>query len=237
MGLGALTYALHRDVRPGMVVVTDLNQDRLDRAAALFPPAQVKEEEGIDLRFVNTGTMADPAAELRELTGGTGFDDVLCYAPVGAVVELSSAVLGRDGCLNFFAGPTDRNFSAKMNFYDVHYNSTHVMGTTGGNTDDMIESLELTAAKRINPAVMVTHIGGLDAAAETTLNLPKIPGGKKLIYTHLTLPLTALDGLRAKGEAEKDARFTALADIVDSHNGLWCPEAEEFLLANFNPED
>ena len=52
------------------------------------------------------------------------------------------------------------------------------MGTTGGNTADMIESLELTAAKRINPAVMVTHIGGLDAAAETTLNLPKIPGGK-----------------------------------------------------------
>ena len=60
-----------------------------------------------------------------------------------------------------------------MNFYDVHYNSTHVMGTTGGNTADMIESLELTAAKRINPAVMVTHIGGLDTAAETTLNLPK----------------------------------------------------------------
>ena len=83
-----------------------------------------------------------------------------------------------------------------MNFYDVHYNSTHVMGTTGGNTADMIESLELTAAKRINPAVMVTHIGGLDAAAETTLNLPKIPGGKKLIYTHLSMPLTALDELR-----------------------------------------
>lgn len=109
----------------------------------------------------------------------------LCYAPVSAVVTQSSAILGRDGCLNFFAGPTDKKFSAEMNFYDVHYNSTHVMGTTGGNTADMIESLELTAAKRINPAVMVTHIGGLDAAAETTLNLPKIPGGKKLIYTHL----------------------------------------------------
>ena len=114
--------------------------------------------------------MADPAAELRKLTGGTGFDDVFCYAPIAPVVELSSAVLGRDGCLNFFAGPTDKQFSAKMNFYDVHYNSTHVMGTTGGNTADMIESLELTAAKRIDPAVMVTHIGGLNAAAETTLN-------------------------------------------------------------------
>ena len=120
-----------------------------------------------------------------------------------------------------------------MNFYDVHYNSTHVMGTTGGNTADMIESLKLTAEGRIDPAVMVTHIGGLDAAAETTLNLPKIPGGKKLIYTHLELPLTALSDLRAKGERENDSRFVELADIVDAHKGLWCPEAEEYLLSHF----
>ena len=77
----------------------------------------------------------------------------------------------------------------------------------------------------------------LNAAAETTLNLPKIPGGKKLIYTHLTMPLTALEDLRKRGEELGDARYTALADIVDAHNGLWCPEAEEYLLANFNPED
>ncbi|MCC8015587.1 MAG: zinc-binding dehydrogenase [Eubacterium sp.] len=233
MGLGALTYALHRDVRPSMVVVTDINQERLDRAAHLFPPAEIKEQEGIDLLFVNTGEFENAADELIKISGGTGFDDVLCYAPVASVVTLSSDILGRDGCLNFFAGPTDNKFSAPMNFYDVHYNSTHVMGTTGGNTDDMIESLELTASGRINPAVMVTHIGGLDAAAETTLNLPKIPGGKKLIYTHLTMPLTALTDLRAKGEADNDERFIALADIVDSNKGLWCPEAEEYLLANF----
>ncbi|MCD7833199.1 MAG: zinc-binding dehydrogenase [Lachnospiraceae bacterium] len=235
MGLGALTYALHRDVRPSMIVVTDLNQDRLDRAASLFPPAEAA-KDGIDLRFVNTGNCEDPVTELRSISGGTGFDDVLCYAPVASVITQCSAILGRDGCLNFFAGPTDKQFSASMNFYDVHYNSTHVMGTTGGNTDDMIESLRLTAEGRINPAVMVTHIGGLDAAAETTLNLPKIPGGKKLIYTHLTMPLTALTELRAKGEAEHDARFTALADIVDANNGLWCPDAEEYLLANFITE-
>ncbi len=172
-------------------------------------------------------------AELLSISGGTGYDDVLCYAPVAAVVQQSGDILGRDGCLNFFAGPTDNKFSASMNFYDVHYNSTHVMGTTGGNTADMIESLELTAAKRIDPAVMVTHIGGLDAAAETTLNLPKIPGGKKLIYTHLSMPLTALDELRKAGEERKDHRYGALADIVEAHKGLWCPEAEEYLLENF----
>lgn len=233
MGLGALTYALHRDIRPKMVVVADVNQERLDRAAHLFPVEEAA-ADGIELHFVNTGKMEDPAAGLKEITGGTGFDDVFCYAPVEAVVELSSAVLGRDGCLNFFAGPTDKQFSARMNFYDVHYNSTHVMGTTGGNTDDMIESLRLTAENRIDPAVMVTHIGGLNAAAETTLNLPKIPGGKKLIYTHLNMPLVALTDLRKMGE--KDDRYTALADIVDAHKGLWCPEAEEYLLAHFEQE-
>ena len=233
MGLGALTYALHCDRRPGMIVVTDINQERLDRAKHLFPIEEAA-AEGIELHFVNTADMDDPAASLREISGGDGFDDVFCYAPIASVVELSSAVLGRDGCLNFFAGPTDKQFSAKMNFYDVHYNSTHVMGTTGGNTEDMIESLRLTAEKRIDPAVMVTHIGGLDSAAETTLNLPKIPGGKKLIYTHLNMPLTALSDLRDKGK--DDPRFAALADIVDAHKGLWCPEAEEYLLAHFISE-
>ena len=233
MGLGALTYALHRDVRPSMIVVTDVNQDRLDRAAHLFSPEEAK-ADGIDLHFVNTGDKEDPVAYLRELSGNTGYDDVFCYAPVAAVVEQCSGILGRDGCLNFFAGPTDNQFSAKMNFYDVHYNSTHVMGTTGGNTADMIESLELTAQGRIDPAVMVTHIGGLDAAAETTLNLPKIKKKKKLIYTHISMPLIALEDLRSK-EAE-DPRYGKLADIVEANKGLWCPEAEEYLLSHFKEE-
>ena len=235
MGLGALTYALHRDVRPSMIVVTDIDQERLDRAEVLFPPAEAA-KDGISLHFVNTSKMEDPVAELIHISGGTGFDDVLCYAPVAAVVKQSSDILGRDGCLNFFAGPTDNKFSAEMNFYDVHYNSTHVMGTTGGNTADMIESLELTAANRINPAVMVTHVGGLDSAAETTLNLPKIPGGKKLIYTHLSMPLTALSDFRIKGEEIKDERYIALADIIDQNNGLWSPDAEDYLLQHFITE-
>ncbi len=234
MGLGALTYALHCDRKPGLVVVADINQERLDRAAQLFPPAQVKEETGIELIFANNGQMDDPVAGLRALSG-TGFDDVLCYAPVAPVVTLSADLLGRDGCLNFFAGPTDKKFSAPMNFYEVHYGSTHVMGTTGGNTADEIESLELTAAGRIDPAVMVTHVGGLDAAAETTLNLPKIPGGKKLIYTHVSMPLTALTDLREK--AAEDARYGELANIVEGNNGLWCPAAERYLLANFDAID
>ena len=95
----------------------------------------------------------------------------------------------------------------------------------------------MMAEGRLRPEVMITHVGGLDAAVETTLNLPHIKGGKKLIYTHLSMPLTALDELRKAAEERNDDRYAALADIVDAHQGLWCPEAEEFLLSNFITEE
>lgn len=229
MGLGAIAYALCCDRRPGMIVVTDINEARLHRARALFQ--KQAQAAGIRLEIVNTAQMEHPEQELLALSGGTGFDDVFAFTPVAPVVELASSILGRDGCLNFFAGPTDQNFSAKLNYYNVHYGSAHVMGTTGGNTDDLKESLRLSAAGVLNPAVMVTHIGGLNCAAETTLNLPKISGGKKLIYTHIDMPLTAIEDFRAK--AAEDARFAPLADICEKNGNLWCPEAEAYLLANW----
>lgn len=229
MGLGMIDYALHGDRQPSMLVVTDINEARLEKARRLFPQEDA-EKQGVQLRFINTAGMEDAAGMLRELSDG-GFDDVFAYAPVRSVVELASDILGRDGCLSFFAGPTDPKFSAELNYYDVHYNATHVIGTTGGNTADMVESLELTAAGRIHPAVMVTHVGGLNCAGETTLNLPNIPGGKKLIYTHIEMPLTAIDDFAALGK--EDHRFAQLAEIVERHNGLWCLEAERYLLANW----
>ena len=229
MGLGSIAYALCCDRRPGTIVVTDINQDRLDQAEELFRQQAI--DAGIELHLVNTQGMEDPAAYLKNLVDGTGYDDVFSFAPVSAVVELASDIAGRDCCLNFFAGPTDTKFSGKLNYYDIHYNSTHVMGTTGGNTDDLVESLKLSEAGLLNPAVMVTHVGGLDCCAEVTLNQPKIPGGKKLIYTHIEMPLTAIEDFRAK--AEEDPRFAGLADICEANRNLWCPEAEEYLLANW----
>ena len=229
MGLGSIAYALCCDRRPGTIVVTDIDQDRLDRAEQLF--RQQAEDAGIALHLVNTRNMENPAAYLKDLVGGTGYDDVFSFAPIASVVELASDIAGRDCCLNFFAGPTDTQFSAKLNYYDIHYNSTHVMGTTGGNTDDLVESLKLSEAGLLNPAVMVTHIGGLDCCAEVTLTQPKLPGGKKLIYTQIEMPLTAITDFRAK--AAEDPRFAGLADICEANRNLWCPEAEEYLLANW----
>ena len=230
MGLAAINYVLHRDDRrPSLMVVTDINQERLDRAATLYT-VEYAASRGIKLLYVNTGTMADPVAELKALTGGEGYDDVFCFAPVAPVVEQADDILAFDGCLNFFAGPSKAPFKAPFNFYNVHYAYTHVVGTSGGNTDDMKEALRMMSAD-LDPAGLVTHVGGLNAVIDTTLNLPAIPGGKKLIYTHVDMPLTAIADFRAKGNSG-NATYAALADICDAHSGLWSVEAEQYLLAH-----
>ena len=230
MGLGAVDYAMHCDRRPSLIVVTDVDQKRLDRAKAIFTEEDAK-KAGIKLIFVNTRDIEDVPSYLIDLTGGTGFDDVFVYAPVKPVVEQGDKILGRDGCLNFFAGPTDTKFSATFNFYNVHYGSTHTIGTTGGNTNDMIESLRMTEKNIINPAVMVTHIGGLDSAAQATLRLTEVPAGKKLIYTNIFMDLTAIDEFEEKGK--QDPRFKKLAEITKNNKGLWCEEAETYLMKNW----
>lgn len=228
MGLAAINYVIMReDRKPSLMVVTDIDQARLDRAASIYSPEWAK-SKGIELIYLNTGG-GDPVAKLRELTGGEGYNDVFVFAPVPAVIEQGDAILGHDGCLNFFAGPANPEFSAKLNFYNVHYAYTHIVGTSGGNNDDMVESLEMFG-KGLDPAGLVTHIGGLNAVIDTTLNLPNVPGGKKLIYTHKNFPLTAISEFEEKGK--RDPFYAKLDEICKHHNGLWSVEAEEYLLAN-----
>jgi threonine dehydrogenase-like Zn-dependent dehydrogenase len=233
MGLAAIDYIIHTDgPRPSLLVVTDIDQARLDRAAEILTKAEAA-KHGIDLVYLNTGNVEDPVKQLTELSGNEGYDDVLVFAPVASVIEQGDSILGQDGCLNFFAGPSDPNFRAKFNFYNVHYASTHIVGTSGGNTDDMREVLDMISEEKLNPSILITHIGGLDAVIETTKNLPNLPGSKKLIYTHISLPLTAISDFEEKGKT--DTLFAGLAEIVAANNGMWSPEAEKYLLENAKP--
>lgn len=229
MGIGAIDYAIHCDRKPGLLVVTDIDSARLERAASIYTVEEAA-KNGVKLVYVNTATMENAEEYIMSLTDGKGFDDVMVFAPVRPVVEMGDRLLGKDGCLNFFAGPSNTAFSAEFNFYNVHYSSTHVVGTSGGNTDDMIEALDMMGKGLLNTASMITHIGGLNCVVDTVLNLPKIPGGKKLIYTNIDFPLTAIADLQQL--ADKCDICKGLYEICSRHNMLWSEEAEKYLLAN-----
>ncbi|MBQ9942622.1 MAG: zinc-binding dehydrogenase [Christensenellaceae bacterium] len=229
MGLGAIDYALHgTEVPPRLLVVTDIDDARLDRARAIYPP-EAAAEQGTKLAFVNTAR-PDAAEQLLALSDGQGYDDILVFAAVSDVVEQAAAIAGFDCCINFFAGPVDHEFSAPINFYKVHYKHLHVCGNSGGDANDMAEAVALAGAGRIDPAAMVTHIGGLTCVVDTMHRFPEIGGGKKLVYTPISLPLTAIADFEELGKEQP--LFAALADICRQNGGLWCAEAEKYLLEN-----
>jgi threonine dehydrogenase-like Zn-dependent dehydrogenase len=230
MGLAAVDILLKIKRKPKCIMLTDIDQERLERATKLFPPDKIK-KDGIDLFFINTNNV--PISEILKKTDNKGFDDVFIFAPVKELVSQAVRLLSIGGCLNFFAGPTDTNFSAEINFYDVHYNRHHIIGSAGSNSNDLREAIDLIDKNILNPAIMVTHIGGLDSAASTIQNLPDIPGGKKLIYTTISFPLTALEDFEDKGK--EDPMFMELSRIIKKNNGIWSKEAEDYLLLNAAP--
>ncbi len=227
MGLGAAQVAMALEPRPSRIVITDIDEKRVDRARQVL-----RGKHGIEVVVLNTAN-GDATQALLDANGGKSYDDVIIMAPVPAVIETADAVAGVDSCLNFFAGPTKKDFFARVNFYDVHYNFKHIIGTSGGETIDMIDALGLIESGAIDPSILISHVGGLNAAQEATKALPSLPGAKKLIYCNVDLPLTALEDFEALGAS--DPLFGALHDIVQRHDMLWCEEAERYLLAHGKP--
>ena len=237
MGLGLVDIACHSpERRPRMLVVTDVDEARLSRAARMFGLAWANGRadgvvNGVALHFANTAVVPDPVAALRAYPGAEdGYDDVFVMAAVPALLTQCSALLAYDGCLNFFAGPKDKNLMAPFNFYNVHYLMHHVAANSGSLVGDMVDCVDWIGRGILHPEVMVTHVGGLDSAADATLGLMAVPGGKRLVYTHVSMPMTAIADFAEKGKT--DPLFAELDRICSARGGLWSKEAEDFLLAH-----
>ncbi len=269
MGLGCIDIACHSpEKRPRRLVVTDVDDARLARAAKMFGlcPNTVRTSglddgrtsglgdgrtsglvaagrvNGVEVSFVNTKDVADPVATLKALnrdapadaanptsTGG-GYDDIFLFAAVPALITQCSDLLAFGGCLNFFAGPTDQKLSAPFNFYNIHYMNHHIVANSGGDVKDMSDSVDWIGRGLLHPEVMITHVGGLDSAFQATLDLTKVPGGKRLVYTHVKMPMTAIADFAEKGKS--DPFYAELDRLCAANNGLWCKAAEDYLLAN-----
>ena len=241
MGLGCIDIACHSpEKRPRRLVVTDIDDTRLSRAARMFGLAYAGGRadgnvNGVDLHFVNTRGMNGPVGSLKAYNkadgaADSGYDDIFVMAAVPALLSQCSDLLAYDGCLNFFAGPKDKNLAASFNFYNVHYMMHHVAANSGSLVGDMVDSVDWIGRGILHPEVMVTHVGGLDSAADATLTLMDVPGGKRLVYTHVLMPMTAVADFAEKGKT--DPLFAELDRICSANSGLWSKEAEDFLLAN-----
>ena len=218
MGLLAIDYALHGPIKPSHIVVTDMDQNKLERTKKLYPS-----QNGITVSYVNVKDTKDQISTLQDIVG-SGYDDIFVMVPFAPLIKDASSLLNPDGCLNFFAGPQNKDFSAEINFYDIHYTFTHYVGTSGGNIEDMYKAVSLIEQKKVQVANVVTHILGLNDVATTTLNQPEIGGGKKLVYTHKNIDLTNITDIDENSD---------LGTILKKTDGIWSKEAEEYVLRTY----
>ena len=224
MGSLAIDYAIHGEKRPSVLVVTGSTPAKLERSKKLYPVEDAA-KHGVQLHYVLTPKGSDFVAELKALTpGGKGFDDIFLMVAQEDMVTKSEALLAWDGCLNFFAGPSDSKFASSINFYNVHYNATHFVGTSGSNTQDMKDAIICIENKVVDLAKIATHVMGLNDVCESIMQLPQLPGGKKIVYSQKNYPITDVQYFSG-GEFEQTLRA-----IVERHNGLWSAEAEKFFL-------
>lgn len=227
MGSLAIDYAVHGERKPSVLVVTGSTPEKLARSKELYPVEEAR-EQGIELHYVLTPKGSDFVEELKSLTPGKkGFDDIFLMAAQEDMVTKAEALLAGDGCLNFFAGPADSGFSARINFYNLHYNATHFVGTSGSNTQDMKDAIACIEQKTVNLAKIATHVMGLNDVCESILKIPELPGGKKIVYSQKNYPITDVQEFSGSGTME-----AVLKEIVERHNGLWSAEAEAYFLEN-----
>ena len=227
MGIGAVELACGY-AGVCQVVVVDISEERLDFAREKSSVESAK-KRGVDLHYVNTNGMENIADYLLKLSDG-GFDDVFVMVPVAELFTLSEKICRFDGCINFFAGPTVHELQGSLNLYRVHYDGIHVVGTAGSIPVDMTDVISLIEENRINAGALVSHVLGLNAVKDTLFAMETPNGAKKVCYNELDLPLIAISDLRELGKTND--LYKNLADIVEKNGGVWCAEAEKYLLAN-----
>jgi hypothetical protein len=89
---------------------------------------------------------------------------------------------------------------------------------------DIKDAITCIENKVVDLAKIATHIMGLNDVCQSILKLPELPGGKKIVYSQKSYPITDVQQFPA-GEMEGK-----LAEIVKKHNGLWSAESERYFL-------
>lgn len=90
----------------------------------------------------------------------------------------------------------------------------------------MKDAIRCIENKVVDLAKIATHVMGLNDVCDSIMQLPTLPGGKKIVYSQKNYPITDVNSFGAGAMEEK------LKEIVKKHNGLWSAEAERCFLEN-----
>jgi threonine dehydrogenase-like Zn-dependent dehydrogenase len=206
---------------PSLIVGTDIDDGRL--ATLVDRLSGEAKKRGVRLVTINPKGMSPEEfnLELKRLTGGKGFDDIISLVPVPALIEHSIDFLGDNAWCNVFAGVA-RGTMAQLDADAIRNRGVRFIGSSGSSIADMRQTLAMVEAKELNTNASLAAIGGMKTAQEGLLGVKngRFPG-KTLVFPLIEeMPLMSLAEL-------KEAYPTVYAKMQDGK--FWTKAAEEEL--------
>jgi threonine dehydrogenase-like Zn-dependent dehydrogenase len=199
MGQMHAQRALQSSEGPRLLVATDLFPDRLSVIAAKYAQL-IEAKRGVtDLVLRTPGELKFDAfnASLMEMTGGTGFDDIVVLAPSAGVIAGAMGLLADNAVVNIFAG-LSRGVRAPIDLRLVVERGVRFTGTSGSAIRDLRNMLALAEGGSLDPNLSVAAVSGLGHVKEGLEGvIEQTFPGKVVIYPQLLdFPLTTLPDLK-----------------------------------------
>jgi L-iditol 2-dehydrogenase len=157
-----LMFVRLASLRAGRVIVTDVQDDRLERAGRLG---------GTDL--VNVSGLGDPAAAVREMSnGGRGADIAIECVGLPETWESTIRMVRKGGIANLFGGCASGT-TITVDTSLIHYSEVQLRGVFHTTPKCVRRALELIASGTVTSEEFITAelpLGQLDAILESLVS-------------------------------------------------------------------
>jgi L-iditol 2-dehydrogenase len=144
--IGCLHVRLARSSGARRVLLVDINQERLDRAAELVKPDETVCAAG-----------GDVVAEMLRATGGRGADVVITATPSVAALEQAVLYCAPRGRVSIFGGLPHGDSIAALDANVVHYREMTLVGASASGPAHNSRALDMIAAGTVPVADLISH--------------------------------------------------------------------------------
>jgi D-arabinose 1-dehydrogenase-like Zn-dependent alcohol dehydrogenase len=195
MGRMHVQHAIETANPPGMIVCSDVSDDRLKDLEDSY--SSEARENGIEWLCVNPTKKEDYDKAMQQFRVN-GFDDIIMLAPIPSVISDAARWLAPKGVMNIFAG-VPRGTTALLDLNDAIFNDVRVIGHSASSIEDMITMLNEVETGQLSTNRSVAAVGSLEAVKDGLQALMDATfPGKVVIFPNIKpLPLTSLKGLKS----------------------------------------
>ena len=188
--MGKIHIELAMRYGPANLIVVDPIEKNLDWARKVLGPKA--EEKNIDLHTLHPDSAKE---ELNRITDGKMADDIILAVGIRPVQNEALSWLGFGGVANLFGGLKRGDSILDLDNIRVHYDEIKVVGSSGGDPHDYLETLNAIAGGEIDPGNYVAGVGGLENAVDVLKMIEKNEvQGKVILYPHIgPAPLTMVE--------------------------------------------